>query len=133
MLRQPEVVRDPFTSLRSVQDDVKGEDAVAGVRMSDQLRYYVYIMTNHSGTLYVGVTNDLERRVMEHKEFKIDGFTKRYRINRLVYYEETPSRRAAIEREKEIKGWKRNRKIQLIESVNPGWKDLSKEWRGHVI
>ena len=97
--------------------------------MSMRDRYYVYILTNHSGTLYVGVTNDLERRVMEHKEFKNAGFTKRYRINRLVYYEETPSRRAAIEREREINGWKRDRKIHLIERVNPGWKDLSREWR----
>ena len=95
--------------------------------MSMRDRYYVYLLTNHSGTLYVGVTNDLERRVMEHKEFRIAGFTKRYRINRWVYYEETPSRRAAIEREKEIKGWKRDRKRRLIESANPGWKDLSEE------
>ena len=96
--------------------------------MSDQLRYYIYIMTNHSGTLYVGVTSDLERRVIEHKEQKIDGFTKKYKINRLVYFEETPSRRTAIEREKEIKGWKRDKKVKLIEVLNKGWKDLSKEW-----
>ena len=96
--------------------------------MSDQLRYYVYIMTNHSGTLYVGVTNDLERRVIEHTEHKIDGFTKKYKITRLVYFEETPSRRTAIEREKEIKGWKRHKKVKLIEVLNKGWKDLSKEW-----
>ena len=96
--------------------------------MSNQLRYYVYIMTNHSGTFYVGVTNDLERRVLEHKEYKIEGFTKKYRINRLVFYEETPSRRAAIEREKEIKGWKRDKKVRLIESVNHGWKDISEDW-----
>ena len=74
------------------------------------------------------VTNDLKRRVMEHKEFKIDGFTKRYRINRLVYFAETPSRRTAIEREKEIKGWKREKKVKLIEGMNKGWKDLSEDW-----
>jgi putative endonuclease len=90
--------------------------------------YYVYILTNHSGTLYVGVTNDLERRVMEHKEFKIDGFTKKYRINRLVYFEETQNVRAALEREKQIKKWRREKKVMLIELENPDWKDLSELW-----
>jgi putative endonuclease len=96
--------------------------------MSMRDRYYVYILTNHSGTLYIGVTNDLERRVMEHKEFKIDGFTKRYRINRLVYYEETPNVNAALEREKQIKRWRREKKIMLIELENPTWRDLSEGW-----
>jgi len=96
--------------------------------MTRQKNYYVYIITNHSGTLYVGVTNDLERRVMEHKEFKIDGFTKRYRINRLVYYEETPNVEAALEREKQIKRWRREKKIMLIDLENPTWRDLSEGW-----
>lgn len=91
-------------------------------------QYYVYIMTNHSGTLYVGVTNDLRRRVGEHKQKLIERFTKRYNITRLVYYEETPDANAAIVREKQIKGWLRKKKIALIESVNPGWKDLSEGW-----
>jgi len=91
-------------------------------------QYYVYIMTNHSGTLYAGVTNDLRRRAWEHKQKLIEGFTKRYNITRLVYYEETPDANSAIFREKQIKGWLRKKKIALIESVNPGWKDLSEGW-----
>ena len=91
-------------------------------------QYHVYMMTNHSGTLYVGVTNDLRRRVWEHKQQLIEGFTKRYNIRRLVYYEETPDVAAAIAREKQIKGWLRTKKIALIESLNPGWKDLSEGW-----
>jgi putative endonuclease len=91
-------------------------------------RYYVYMMTNHSGTLYAGVTNDLRRRVWGHKQKLIEGFTKRYNIRRLVYYEETPDVTTAIAREKQIKGWLRKKKVALIESFNPGWKDLSDGW-----
>ena len=91
-------------------------------------QYYVYIMTNRSKTLYTGVTNDLIRRVFEHKNKIIDGFTKKYKITKLVFYEETKDIQAAIEREKQIKGWLRSKKIALIESVNPKWEDLSKEW-----
>ena len=86
--------------------------------------YYVYIMTNNSGTLYIGVTNNLERRVYEHKQGVHSGFTKRYKLTRLVYYESTSDVRAAIQREKEIKGWVRRKKIALIASMNPHWKDL---------
>jgi putative endonuclease len=92
--------------------------------------YYVYIMTNHSGTLYVGMTNDLQRRVWQHKQKLVHGFTKRYNITRLVYYEETPDVKAAIAREKQIKGWARRKKMDLVESLNPGWKDLSGDWPG---
>jgi putative endonuclease len=90
--------------------------------------YYIYIMTNHLGTLYTGVTNNLIVRVYQHREGTVEGFTKKYKINRLVYFEETPSVNAALEREKEIKGWVRKKKIKLIESENPGWKDLSEDW-----
>ena len=93
--------------------------------MSD---YYAYIMTNNSGTQYAGVTNDLERRVYEHRHRTSDGFTKRYSLTRLVYYESTRDVRAAIQREKEIKGWVRRKKIALIASTNPYWKDLSEAW-----
>jgi putative endonuclease len=86
--------------------------------------YYVYIMTNPSRTLYVGVTNDLERRVNQHKLRKIPGFTAKYNITELVYYEETGDVLEAIAREKTIKGWLRAKKIALIESVNPKWQDL---------
>jgi len=90
--------------------------------------YYVYIMTNKSRTLYTGVTNDLRRRVFEHKHHLVDGFTKKYNITKLVYYEETNDIREAITREKQIKGWLRKKKIALIESINAGWKDLSNNW-----
>jgi putative endonuclease len=91
-------------------------------------QYYVYIMTNRSKTLYTGVTNDLMRRVYEHKNKMVDGFTKKYNITKLVYYEETDDVQAAIAREKQIKGWLRKKKMALIESVNPEWKDLSEGW-----
>ena len=87
--------------------------------------YYVYIMTNRSKTLYTGVTNNLERRVHEHKMKSIAGFTSKYNITRLVYYEETTDVLSAISREKTIKGWVRAKKLALIESVNPTWQDLS--------
>lgn len=90
--------------------------------------YYVYIMTNRSGTLYTGVANDLQRRVYEHQHKLIPGFTTRYNITKLVYFEATGDVRTAIEREKQIKGWLRARKVALIESVNPDWDDLSAEW-----
>jgi putative endonuclease len=90
--------------------------------------YYVYIMTNKSRTLYTGVTNDLMRRVYEHKNKLVKGFTSRYNIKFLVYYESTSSIRSAIEREKQIKGLLRSKKIALIDSMNPEWKDLSEEW-----
>ena len=87
--------------------------------------YYVYIMTNVSRTLYTGVTNDLERRVHEHKQHLVPGFTSRYNITMLVHYEAFTDIRDAIAREKEIKGWRREKKIALIESLNPEWHDLS--------
>ena len=92
--------------------------------------YYVYMMTNVSRTLYTGVTNDLVRRVAEHQQKGIPGFTSRYNINRLVWYEATSDVRSAIAREKQIKGWKRNRKAALIDTMNPYWQDLSEDWEG---
>jgi putative endonuclease len=83
-------------------------------------------MTNRSKTLYTGVTNNLERRVHEHKMKSIAGFTSKYNITRLVYYEETGDVLSAISREKTIKGWVRAKKLALIESVNPTWKDLGR-------
>ncbi len=92
--------------------------------------YYVYILASASRTLYTGVTNNLERRVIEHRRKLIPGFTARYRINRLVYFEVFGDIRAAISREKQIKGWLRAKKIALIESSNRDWKDLSDDWFG---
>jgi len=90
-------------------------------------------MTNKSGTLYTGVTDNLERRVYEHKSKLIKGFTKRYNITKLVYYEMTNDVQSAIQREKQIKGWLRKKKIVLIEAVNPKWMDLSEEWFREVV
>ena len=90
------------------------------------MRYYVYILTNQTGTVvYIGITKDLIRRVYEHKH-KLDpgSFTARYDVHKLVYYEETTDVRAAIEREKQLKGWNRKRKNKLVESKNPSWGDL---------
>ncbi len=90
--------------------------------------YYVYIMTNGVRTLYIGVTNDLARRVYEHKQMLRDGFTKKYNITFLVYFDVTSNVEAARAREKQLKGWRRDKKIALIEASNPQWKDLSLEW-----
>lgn len=89
--------------------------------------YYVYIMSSKSFTLYVGITSNLIRRVYEHKHKLIEGFTSRYNVNRLVWYETTSDVRSAIIREKELKGWTRKRKVDLVTSSNPQWLDLSKE------
>ena len=90
-------------------------------------QYYVYILTNRSGTLYVGVTNDLERRMYEHKNKLVPGFTSKYNVTRLAHFEQTSEVESAIAREKQIKGWRRNKKVALIASSNPQWKDLSLE------
>lgn len=82
-------------------------------------------MTNKSRTLYTGVTNDLARRVYEHKQKLLPGFTSKYNITKLVYFEATEDVYAALNREKQIKGWLRDKKIALIEAANPDWKDLS--------
>lgn len=86
--------------------------------------YYVYIMTNASKTLYIGVTNDLVRRIYEHKNKLVDGFTKQYNITKLVYFEEYNDVNLAITREKQIKGWIRQKKVELINAKNPLWNDL---------
>jgi len=93
-------------------------------------QYYVYIMSSRSRNLYTGVTNNLERRVWQHKNGLLKGFTSQYRIERLVYFEAGNDIRVAISREKQIKGWLRSKKIALIESRNPTWADLSEGWYG---
>mgnify|MGYP000889326575 CR=1 FL=1 len=91
--------------------------------------YYVYIMTNwNNKVLYTGITNDLERRIYEHKHKLIEGFTKKYNVNKLVYYECTTDVYSAITREKQIKGWTRQKKNELVQSVNPEWRDLSEDF-----
>ena len=94
-------------------------------------QYYVYIMSSFRGTIYVGVTNDLTRRVYEHRHKLMDGFTKKYNVSKLVYYEDTNDIKSAIVREKQIKGWLRKKKIALIESLNPYWADLAEVWYAH--
>lgn len=88
--------------------------------------YYVYMLTNYNNkVLYTGVTNNLCRRLYEHKSKLIKGFTEKYNVNKLVYFEESNNPEAAIKREKQIKGWKREKKNNLIEKMNPKWEDLS--------
>ena len=91
-------------------------------------QYFVYILASRSRVLYVGVTGDLVRRVLQHKQRNGSKFTTRYRVNRLVHFEETDYVFAALEREKEIKGWRRGKKVVLVEGGNPTWQDLSREW-----
>ena len=90
--------------------------------------YWVYILANVHRTLYIGITNDLHRRMREHKSKHVPGFTAKYSIDRLVYAESTEDVCAAIAREKQLKGWLRRKKVGLIESMNPEWADLSAEW-----
>jgi putative endonuclease len=96
--------------------------------MSEPKVYFVYIMTNRSKTLYTGVTNNLVRRVREHKLGAGSDFAARYKLDRLAYFERFEDVRNAIEREKQIKGWLRMKKIALIVSINPAWRDLSEHW-----
>ena len=91
-------------------------------------QYYVYILTNRSGTLYVGMTNDLERRLYEHKNKLVPGFASKYNITQLAYFEQTSDVAFVVTREKQIKGWRRSKKVALIETDNPEWKDLSLGW-----
>ena len=88
------------------------------------------LASKRNGTLYIGVTNDLIRRVYEHKRGLVEGFTKKYNVNRLVFYEETNEVESAITREKQMKRWKRQWKIDLIQKNNPEWKDLYNEITG---
>jgi putative endonuclease len=97
--------------------------------MPSTRRYYVYLITNwNNKVMYVGVTNNLERRIYEHKKKLVKGFTKKYNVNKLVYFEETQDVTTAINREKEIKKWRREKKNQLVNRINPTWQDLSLEW-----
>jgi putative endonuclease len=95
--------------------------------MRNTKNYYVYIMASKTGTLYIGVTNDLARRVYEHKNNLIDGFSKKYSCHKLVYYEQCVDAYVSISREKQLKKWRREKKENLIKITNPSWKDLSLE------
>ena len=91
--------------------------------------YHVYILTNwNNRVMYIGVTNDLKRRVYEHRNKLIAGFTKTYNVSKLIYFEGCGDIRDALEREKEIKKWRREKKDSLVETINPNWEDLSEGW-----
>jgi putative endonuclease len=90
--------------------------------------FYVYIMGSKSGTLYVGMTSDIKKRVYEHKNHSMPGFTDKYNIDKLLYVETTGGPSSAINREKQIKAWKREKKVALIDSINSEWNDLSEDW-----
>ena len=91
--------------------------------------YYMYILTNwDDSVLYIGVTSNLAKRLYEHRNHLVDGFTKKYNVNKLVYFEETNDVNSAIAREKQLKGWTRKKKNDLISKVNPEWRDLSASW-----
>jgi len=97
-------------------------------------RFYVYLLTNwNNNVIYVGATNNLERRIYEHKNKLVKGFTEKYNVNKLVYFEETQDVTVAIEREKEIKKWRREKKNKLVNLMNPKWDDLSSGWFGNEM
>jgi putative endonuclease len=91
-------------------------------------KYWVYIVSSRSGTLYIGMTNSIERRMWEHKSGEFEGFAGQYDCSRLVYFESYDDVYKAIAREKQLKGWVRRKKIALIESTNPRWQDLAEKW-----
>ncbi|MHC5061619.1 MAG: GIY-YIG nuclease family protein [Planctomycetota bacterium] len=90
--------------------------------------YYVYIMASESGTLYTGMTGNIKKRVYEHKNHLIEGFTDKYNVSKLLYLETFREPTSAIKREKQIKAWRREKKVALIDTKNPGWQDLSEDW-----
>ena len=96
--------------------------------MTDQKKYWTYIVASRTGTLYIGMTNNLYVRVMQHKSGEIEGFSSKYHCSRLVYWESFDDVLKAIDREKQLKGWRRAKKTVLIESMNPRWQDLAEKW-----
>lgn len=102
------------------------------IAMKDH-EYFVYIISSRSGTLYIGVTNSIYRRSLQHKSGELDGFASKYHCNRLVYYESFDDVHRAIGREKQLKGWLRAKKIALIESKNPRWEDFAEKWGAEML
>ncbi len=95
--------------------------------------FWVYIMASNTGTLYIGMTGDIYTRIMQHKNKSIEGFSSKYDCHRLVWYESWDDPRTAVNREKELKGWVRRKKIELIESKNPRWADLAETWGARIL
>lgn len=118
--RQPDEVEGPYFG-------VPAKQASRGIFTTDH-KYWTYIMASRTGTLYIGITNNIERRVREHKTAQFEGFSSKYQCDRLVYYERFDDVLTAIDREKQLKGWRRAKKIALIESTNPRWEDLAEKW-----
>ena len=103
-------------------------------KLMKSYNFYVYILTHwNNKVMYIGVTNNLERRLYEHKNKLVDGFTKKYNVNKLVYHEHATDIHAALAREKEIKRWRREKKNNLVMTMNPEWKDVSLEWEAEKI
>src|ERR1017187_849520 len=101
--------------------------------MKTEHHYFTYIVCSVSGPLYIGITNNIYRRALEHKSGEIEGFAHKYHCNRLVYYEGFDDVLKAISREKQLKGWRRSKKIALIESTNPRWEDLAEKWGAQML
>jgi putative endonuclease len=100
----------------------------SAVRDGFYYKFWVYILVSRTGTLYIGITGYFDRRIRQHKMDSIEGFTSKYKIHRLVYFETYDHARMAINREKQLKGWRREKKIGLIEKINPRWQDLAENW-----
>ena len=101
--------------------------------MKDHRKYWVYIVASRTGTLYIGMTSNLFVRVMQHKSGEIEGFSSKYHCDRLVYWESFDEVLKAIDREKQLKGWRRSKKIALIEHTNPRWVDLAEKWGAQMV
>jgi putative endonuclease len=115
-----------YVVVRKANNGFAQDDSEQGVM--DHKKYWVYIVVSRTGTLYIGMTNNLYRRVLDHKSGEFEGFASKYGCNRLVYSESFDDVRKAIDREKQLKGWRREKKTALIESLNPCWQDLAEKW-----
>jgi putative endonuclease len=119
-------------AIRFANGNFAQDDNGNGAVMRDH-EYFVYIVCSRSGTLYIGMTNSIYRRALQHKRGEIDGFASKYHCDRLVYYESFDDVHKAIGREKQLKGWSRAKKIALIESKNPRWEDFAEKWGAQVL
>ena len=126
--RSEESCLENFFLAESTYSNISLSSSIIIIMADNHKTYYVYIMASTTRTLYVGFTGNLFERVLQHKKKEIPGFTQKYNIDKLVYYEETNFVNEAILREKQIKGWLRHKKIALIESLNVDWLDLSRDW-----
>ena len=98
------------------------------IRRPEVRQFFVYLLASKTRRLYVGMTSNLERRMQEHRSKAVDGFTSRYNVDRLVWYQAIDGAGDAVERERQVKGWRREKKVALIEAENPGWTDLARDW-----